>query len=187
MKGEWIINGTVYYHSGYYRDLSDHYPVIQSFVLEATTTTTTVAASHDDEALRPFRWWLVMPDWQKKNKYKFLCILKEGLEKLWIVPLHRMELSVKRLLKRKRFGRFSPDLFSLTHQRCFLLVKTFARSTSLIKWCSLVFVDFALFFLRTRTFVGAASVRNFAFYEILILNDPLDSLSSSVWRRWIRR
>ena len=55
MKGEWIINGTVYYHSGYYRDLSDHYPVIQSFVLEATTTTTTVAASHDDAAVRPFR------------------------------------------------------------------------------------------------------------------------------------
>jgi len=54
MKGEWIINGTVYYHSGYYRDLSDHYPVIQSFVLEAAATTTT-AASHDDAALRPFR------------------------------------------------------------------------------------------------------------------------------------
>lgn len=34
MKGKFIINGTAYQHSGFYRDLSDHYPVIQRFQIE---------------------------------------------------------------------------------------------------------------------------------------------------------
>jgi len=49
MGGNWIINGTVYYHSGYYRDLSDHYPVIQSFLLEAVP----MAALPSKEELNP--------------------------------------------------------------------------------------------------------------------------------------
>lgn len=33
MKGKWVIDGLVFYHSGFYRDLSDHYPVMQRFEL----------------------------------------------------------------------------------------------------------------------------------------------------------
>ena len=49
LGGNWVINGTVYYHSGYYRDLSDHYPVIQSFLLEAVP----MAALPSKEELNP--------------------------------------------------------------------------------------------------------------------------------------
>lgn len=55
MKGEWVINGTVFYHSGYYRDLSDHYPVIQRFQVE-TAVSDDAAESVDAAAdSRPFR------------------------------------------------------------------------------------------------------------------------------------
>jgi len=58
MKGDWVINGTVYYHSGYYRDLSDHYPVIQSFQLERAALEDGSDDALDDASgtdPRPFR------------------------------------------------------------------------------------------------------------------------------------
>ena len=54
MKGEWIINGKLYYHSGYYRDLSDHYPVMQSFVLEGVVKPTPETIENAADAVRPF-------------------------------------------------------------------------------------------------------------------------------------
>ena len=52
MKGEWIIDGKIYYHSGFYRDLSDHYPVMQSFLLEAIVKPEADTANSDN--MRPF-------------------------------------------------------------------------------------------------------------------------------------
>jgi len=55
MKGEWVINGAVYYHSGYYRDLSDHYPVIQKFQLETTPADESDKSVNAAVDPRPFR------------------------------------------------------------------------------------------------------------------------------------